>query len=103
MNPVEVIVTGPTAWIERCANDLLEAKLVACAQMWEIHSRYWWDGEIEEASEVRIAMHTIDRRVDAIKEYIATSHPYDVACFTVTELLDVAEDYAEWTRVSVEG
>lgn len=96
MNAVEIVVTGPETETRECVEYLLESRTVACAQISTIHSRYWWDGELEAAGEVRIAMHTRAVNVHAAIDFIEDSHPYETPCIIATRLDHVAHNYIEW-------
>ena len=37
---------------ENLANTLIESKLAACINLYEIKSIYWWEGQLEESSEI---------------------------------------------------
>lgn len=100
MTAVEITVTGPPDDIERIAGDLLDARLVACAQIWPMRSRYWWAGRIEEANEVRVAMHSRAELFDSVRQRVSQSHPYEVCCIFSTVLNDLDWDYLQWIHES---
>lgn len=87
MSAIEVSVTGPADWMETCIAELLESRLIACAQVWPIRSRYWWEEKIDSAEEVRAAMHSDIGLSSQIRERIALIHPYAVPCIIVSEIL----------------
>jgi periplasmic divalent cation tolerance protein len=63
---------------ERVSRVALERRLAACANLWPISSRYWWKGMIESTDEVLVIYKTAPKRVGALFEHLASSHPYDV-------------------------
>lgn len=96
MTAVEVTITGPQDDIERIAGELLDARLIACAQMWPITSKYWWLGRQQSAREMRAAFHTSESLVAKVLETVESSHPYDVACAISTKIQDGSERYLLW-------
>lgn len=101
MRVVEVTVTGPEEWIRSYAKLVLDDQLVACSQVSPIDSRYWWQGAIEEAKEVRVVFHTRDIHVAELIRRTESEHPYDVSCVFSSALETVSETYAEWISSSV--
>lgn len=101
MNIVEVTVTGPRDWMERAVPELLAARLIACAQIWPIHSTYWWEGVVEEADELRAALHTTELKIDEVRTNIQESHPYETSCVIATHITGGNPDYLDWVRQTV--
>ena len=59
-------------------NELVERKLVACAQVIQpIESTYWWKGNIETSKEWLIIMKTHERHFDDVQLTIKKLHTYD--------------------------
>lgn len=100
MSEVEVMVTGPADWMEACVADLLDARLIACAHMWPINSRYWWEGTIRDAEEVRAAMHTTSKNAPTLIQQISEMHPYKVSCVLESEPLRGNPAYLTWINSS---
>jgi periplasmic divalent cation tolerance protein len=85
--------------------DLLERRLIACAQtVGPIASRYWWDGAINEADEVLILCKTASDRLEAAIESIRRGHPYETPEIIACEIAGGLESYLDWivaqTRVT---
>lgn len=96
MRMIEMTVTGPADWTERCVADLLEAKLIAAVHMWPIKSRYWWQGSIRTADEIRSAMHTLETNVSTVAAVVQESHPYVVACVISHAISPINPLYSDW-------
>jgi periplasmic divalent cation tolerance protein len=78
-------------------HELLRRRLVACAQtVGPVTSRYWWQGEINEAREWIVVCKTRAARVDAVVETIRTAHPYEVPEVVVGEITGGLAAYLEW-------
>ncbi|MCI4328928.1 MAG: divalent-cation tolerance protein CutA [Thermoplasmata archaeon] len=86
MDPVDA--TGPVRIVlctfpnreaaERLVRAALEARLVACANLVPVASRYWWKGRIQVGDEVLVFFKTVPKRVGALFRHLSGGHPYEV-------------------------
>ncbi len=61
------------------SRELVEKKLVACAQISsEIESVYLWKGSVETSSEVKVYLKTIERHFTEIEEFIIQNSSYEL-------------------------
>ena len=69
---VAVFVTAPSnEEAERIATELLEKKLVACANLVpRVTSLFWWEGKIDRAEEVLMVMKTRRARLEEVTEAV---------------------------------
>jgi periplasmic divalent cation tolerance protein len=82
---------------EAIATELLQRRLVACAQtVGPITSRYWWQGSINHAQEWLFLCKTTPDRVDAAIECVRTRHPYDVPEIVASDITAGLEPYLDW-------
>ncbi len=96
---VEVVTTGPDqVWATSLVTSLLRGKLVACGQQIDIRSRYRWQGRFEDATEVRVVLHTTASLAGVVREAILADHPYDLPAVLVTWVVQCNEAYAAWVR-----
>lgn len=65
---------------EKIAIDLLEKKLIACANIFPITSVYIWDNKVNKDSEVTLILKTKETLFDKIKENVKKNHSYSVPC-----------------------
>ncbi len=56
----------------------LARRLIACASLTAVESRYWWDGKVETADEVLVVYKTVPKRVGALFRFVRETHPYRV-------------------------
>lgn len=92
-----VYVTCPDeATARRIARELLERRLVACANLLPVTSLYRWRGAIEEAPEVAMFLKTTRGRVDEVVKAVAGLHPYEVPCAVAFELGAGHAPYYAW-------
>jgi periplasmic divalent cation tolerance protein len=96
----EVIVTADDpVWLAGFTRILVEERLCACAQhITPIHSIFRWEGDVQDANEVRVALHTRIELVPELIERIEHDHPYQVPCVLAVSIDDANPAYVEWVR-----
>ena len=83
---------------------LLEARLVACANIFQPHaSMYWWEGEITSADEVAVIYKTQRHHFEAVQELISQRHSYDVPCVVSMRLQDLNAEFMQWIADEADG
>jgi len=83
---VMAYLTFPTAEdAERIVEALLEARIIACANLFPIDSRYRWRGAIERARETAAIVKTVPERWDELCAEVARLHEYEVPCIVRLE------------------
>ncbi len=99
------LITAPTQ--EKAleiARALLQARLVACVNLVPaITSLYWWEGQIQQDSEVLMIVKTEDSRLDLLQQQLPKLHPYSVPELVVLPVEGGLPAYLEWVRASVSG
>ncbi len=98
-----VMVTTPDAeCARRLARAALEARLVACANITpSIESHYWWQGEIQSASEALIFFKTTSVNIANLEALVLQHHPYETPEFIVIPIQHGNPHYLEWIRSNV--
>jgi periplasmic divalent cation tolerance protein len=81
---------------EAAVRGALTRKLVACASVLSVRSRYWWKGRLEAADESLVLFKTVPKRVGALFDYLAASHPYDVPEVAEVDVGRVAPGYLSY-------
>jgi periplasmic divalent cation tolerance protein len=87
----------------RCADELIERRLAACAHVrGPLHSVYRWEGVVETATEWEVDVITTSARRDACTEAILALHTY-VTPAVMWTALECSADYGAWvvTETSV--
>jgi periplasmic divalent cation tolerance protein len=100
----EVIVTADDAeWLLNFSRQLIEDRLAACGQhIGGVQSVYRWDGDIQQDTETRVALHTRESSVPAILDRIKEQHPYDVPCVLALPVSYGNPDYIDWVLAETE-
>jgi len=98
-----ILVTAPNVKTARMlAKAALKARLIACANLIpRIESHYWWQGKIENGTEVLMIFKTTLRRLAALETLILARHPYETAEFLVLPITRGSKRYLDWLEASV--
>jgi periplasmic divalent cation tolerance protein len=81
----------------RVARTAVERRLAACANIHSpVRSIYWWKDTLEEANETAVVFKTSEDRVDALMEFIAGAHAYEVPSMIVHRPLTANRPYLDW-------
>lgn len=62
----------------RIGKGLLDARLIACYNLWPIESSYWWKGEVLAEPETMMLLKTTKAKFDAVADYIKVQSGYEV-------------------------
>ena len=83
------------------ARNLLEERLIACANFWESRSIYRWNGEIQDGVETLLLVKTAPQRERAVRARITELHSYEVPCIVTLSSAGVNPDYLSWVHGEV--
>src|SRR5437879_4316209 len=96
---VELVLTcGSWQEAQKVADTLLEQKLVACVEMMEIKSKYWWNGQLDEAKEIKLIMETIADKFEAVEAEVAKLHSYETFVLQMLPITKLSAGASEWLR-----
>jgi periplasmic divalent cation tolerance protein len=104
-----VYITNPTKKVaQKIAKILLKKRLIACANIFEIESFYWWTPthpppsrlrrgpkKIERAKEFVLIGKTIEKNYKKIKKEVEKIHPYEIPCVLKIKA-EANEKYLNW-------
>ncbi|MDP9240947.1 MAG: divalent-cation tolerance protein CutA [Actinomycetota bacterium] len=101
----EVIITAPdAAWLAGFTRRLVERHLAACGHaIAPIRSIYWWDNEMQDDAEARVALHTRLELVPEIVERVNAEHSYDVPCVIALPIGTGNPAYLKWVEDETRG
>ena len=85
---------------QKIANQLIEKKMVACANIFPIKSAYWWNGNIENDDEFVSIVKTTPSMWQTVQQEIESIHPYEVPCIMKIET-QANEAYENWIKNEV--
>ncbi len=97
-----VLVTAPDLKTARkLARAALKAKAIACANLIpKLESHYWWQGTLEQGSEVLMILKATRRALPGLEQLILKLHPYDTPEFIVLPLTHGSARYLDWWKAS---
>lgn len=89
--------TGDHSLADQIAADLVDQRLVACAQITgPIKSVYRWEGQVEFTEEFVLSAKTLESHAEAVAQAISELHPYDVPEMIVTPIVGGSDKYLQW-------
>ena len=77
---------------------LVAEKLVACAQLFPIHSIYRWKGKVESDPEVMLQAKTMSKKLEALERLVLEIHEYEVPEIIATPILWGHQAYLDWMK-----
>ncbi len=86
---------------DKIINVLLEKRLVAGTQVFKVHSKYWWNNELEECDEYKIEFRTKESKFTQIENEIKKIHDYDVAEISSCEIKNASKEILNWIDENV--
>ncbi len=85
------------------AREAVRTRAAACAQVSSpMTSVYWWEGQVEEAEEVRVALKTTRAAYERLEAVIRTLHSYEVPEIVALPMEEGGRDYLAWVKEEVE-
>jgi len=82
------------------SDQLVEEKLIACANILPIQSCYWWNNTIEKGQEWVAILKTKPSLWEPLQARITELHPYEVPCILKWEV-EANAAYGQWIVDSV--
>ena len=82
----------------RLGRELVAASLVACAQLFPIHSIYRWEGQVQAEDEYLLQAKTTEDRLEDIERFVLPRHPYDVPEILALPVQGGHGPYLDWVR-----
>ena len=88
----------------RIGRALVEDRLAACVNIIEnMTSLYWWDDEVQEATEAILIAKTQNELVDSLIEQVTSLHSYDCACVVSWPIAAGNPPYLQWIEANTQG
>lgn len=81
---------------------LLEERLIACFNIFQINSGYWWNGKITEDNEYAAILKTSKFKEQDLFTRLKELHPYTVPAIFSIEVKNVDKDYQQWLEMNLE-
>lgn len=96
--PILVLCTAPDPdAAATLARGLVDAKLAACVNVVPgLRSFYVWKGDVHDEPEVQLLIKTRRARFEALSEWLADNHPYEVPEIIALPIEAGAKSYLGW-------
>jgi periplasmic divalent cation tolerance protein len=92
-----IVTTAGEEEAETIVQRLLEARLIACANIvGPVHSRFRWSGKIEKAEEYLIIMKSRKDLFEKLSETVKTLHSYEVPEILALPVVEGSKAYMDW-------
>jgi periplasmic divalent cation tolerance protein len=94
---LQVTTTNTEAEARHIANKLVEQRLAACVQVvGPIESTYWWQGNIEVATEWQCLIKTHSRSYPLLEQELRAMHSYETPEIVAVHIVEGNSDYLAW-------
>ena len=80
----------------RVTTELLNARLIACANFSPIESMYSWEGRLTKTEEILTIYKTRPENVESVQKKIEELHKYEVPCIIRLAEVSANESYEKW-------
>ena len=80
-------------------DEAVRQKLAACANNFPADSSYFWDGQLQNDSEVILLLKTSNHKQGALRTFLENTHSYDVPAVLSWEA-EVNDSYGKWISES---
>jgi periplasmic divalent cation tolerance protein len=88
---------------KKIVNTLLEERLIACANIINsISSFFWWQGKIETEKEALVIMKSRESLFNKISQRIVDLHSYEVPEILAIPVVNGLKSYLDWIRDCLE-
>src|SRR5687768_11665144 len=99
---VVLVTTNGVRQAKRIARQLLEERLVACANLIApVSSLYRWQGKIADERECLMVIKTTRAQFEAVRACVEKLHSYAVPEVIALPIVDGAANYLNWIAESV--
>lgn len=85
------------------AKELLKSKLIACANIHESVSLFFWEGKLQETKEYVIMAKTIAKISKKLEQKIKSLHSYDCPCIISFENVTTNKEFMLWCERELVG
>lgn len=93
-----IYITNPTEEeAEKIAKHLLYKKLIACANIFPIHSLYLWKGKIADENEFVLIAKTNETNFEKVKNEVEKIHTYTIPCI-IKIPVSSNKKYFDWLK-----
>ncbi|MFA5127492.1 MAG: divalent-cation tolerance protein CutA [Patescibacteria group bacterium] len=101
MNPIIIYATHPNLkTAKKIIRALLSRRLIACANLFPVHSTYRWKNKIVNSKEIVSIIKTKSVNWSKVKSEITKLHPYETPCIIKINA-EANKGFADWINEEV--
>jgi len=87
---------------QKIAQNLLERRLIACANIYgPVESHFWWQSKIEKAEEFLVLMKSNQKLFAKLAKAIKEMHSYDVPEILAVPIVEGFQLYLKWLKATL--
>ena len=75
---------------------MIDHKIAACVDMWEVESIYRWQGKREDKKQAMLMVTTLESRLPDVEDLISQNHSYSVPMIAGVDVRRINQNYKEW-------
>ena len=99
-----LVTTGNSEEAHKIASELIGRRKAACVNIVpNVSSLFWWQGQLDSASENLLIIKTKASLLNEIVALIGQIHSYDVPEIVALPIVGGNQDYLEWVGREVDG
>ena len=88
----------------KIVRSLLEERLIACANIMDsVSSFFWWQGIIEEEKEVLVIMKSHESLFKKLSKRVTDLHSYDTPEILALPIVNGSASYLDWMKACLES
>jgi len=87
----------------RLSRLVVEKRLAACANIFPVHSIFWWGGTVRFANEVAVVLKTRATLEKRLISELEKAHSYDVPCIDSLPIAGMNRSCASWLASQTRG
>jgi periplasmic divalent cation tolerance protein len=103
MYEIAYITAGSRSEAKKIARTLLEEKLIACANIFDVESLYWWRGAIEQGAESILVCKTTAGKRRRLMAVVRRIHSYENPCVVFFKITAGSDPFLNWVRDSTKN
>ena len=97
------MTVGSKVEARKIGNELVATRLAACVNILDnMNSFYWWDGKVQDDTEVVMIAKTTEDRVQDLIKKVESLHSYDCQCIVSLPVTGGHRPFLEWIAGEVE-
>jgi periplasmic divalent cation tolerance protein len=101
-NIIVLVTTANKQEAEKILRNLLDAKLIACANVvGSVSSHFHWSGKIQNADECMVFMKSRRDLFAKLEEIVRSLHSYEVPEILAIPIIDGSRAYLDWLESSL--